>query len=376
MKATVLVSRGYSRKTGYYHRANRDRTTLTSLGLETAIRRAYLTGDKEGWRRLVRAVSTLRQIAADDIIVIENYGALSVYVAMRLFIRRPNHRAVLVVHGSLAELREYRWAAVKRKAYSLIEKLSIRLLDRVFCVSQVMTAEFKRQYPAFSMKVLCSPNLPPADFYSAVRSAHAIGRRQIREQLSMPRRASILLYAGNTQVWQNISLLIATARELASLDGFHTVVLTTESEAMTRLFRAAGIPSAAFTIRVAQQHEVPAYLVAADWLFVVREENEINRVACPTKAVEYLISGTKLVTSAGLGDISRLVTELDAGIVVKMRPPIAPKALARAISAQASDGSGSSNQLPVPRTLPPPYERGNTERLFADVIRKNEAACG
>ncbi len=43
----------------------------------------------------------------------------------------------------------------------------------------------------------------------------------------------------------------------------------------------------------------------------------INKVACPTKAMEYLSSGTDLVISEGLGDITKTVLELNRGLVVK-----------------------------------------------------------
>lgn len=68
-------------------------------------------------------------------------------------------------------------------------------------------------------------------------------------------------------------------------------------------------------MRVPQAH-VASILAAADAGFLLREANEVNRVAMPVKVGEYLAGGVPLIVSRMSEELDKLVRAYDAGIVV------------------------------------------------------------
>ncbi|HMZ48095.1 MAG TPA: hypothetical protein PLP28_03885, partial [Flavobacteriales bacterium] len=70
--------------------------------------------------------------------------------------------------------------------------------------------------------------------------------------------------------------------------------------------------------------QVSAALAQCDLGIMVRERTITNQVASPTKFAEYLASGLRIITNAGLGDFSELVAREDLGLVVAPDGPMPP----------------------------------------------------
>lgn len=68
-------------------------------------------------------------------------------------------------------------------------------------------------------------------------------------------------------------------------------------------------------VRPLPYEEVPAYLAAADLAIAFRKPTFSSRAASPTKLGEYFACGLPVITNAGVGDVGRIVTTIDAGHV-------------------------------------------------------------
>lgn len=364
--AVLLVSGGYRSGTGYYHRVVRDRAAIESLGLACSV---VSTAAVWTWLRLGkprRFFDTLATLRSATLLVVQNYGALTAYRALAPFISNPDRRLVFVVHGSLAELAEFAWGQVKGPVYKRAEQVIARSADRIFCVSEVMADDFRLSYPNAAARIRSSPNNPGPEFVTAVSEARQVDQALLRASLALPKDAAILLYAGNLQVWQRIDRLVQLTKELVAMStDFHVVCLTSRSDDMARLFGGTGMTPSRVTIRSVPHEMIPGYLVAADWLYLLRDRSEINRVACPTKAVEYLHSGRPLIVSTDLGDISDTVAKCDRGLVVddQTHPRDLALILLRAMH-QRRHGETNSSVLELPLQFHPDHNR----RLFEEVI--------
>jgi len=108
------------------------------------------------------------------------------------------------------------------------------------------------------------------------------------------------IYAGGTQPWQNIDLMLDIADRAADFCDF--TFLSHEYAAIRA--RATGRPlERVSTFSVANKEELPSRYLDADFGFVLRDDNPVNRVACPTKLTEYLWFGVvPVVKSPEIGD--------------------------------------------------------------------------
>lgn len=367
--AVVLVSPGFDLGTGYHHRAIRDRQAIESCGLPCRIVNTRDITQALRRLRLPTLFRLVREIRSASLLVSENYGALFVHLLVAGWTVSLRQRGAFVVHGSLTELAEYRFGAFKYPLYRLCERVMIPRLACTLCVSEVMAEAYRSLYPEARDRIWCSPNLPPPTFYQAVRTARLRGRREIRRELGLPENGVVLLYAGNLQAWQGIGLLTRVARGLLSQSSEARVVcLTTDVPGLTRAMEDAGVDPLRISVKTVPNAEIPPYLVAADWLYAVRERNEINRVSCPTKAVEYLISGGWLVVSDELGDISGIVRDSGMGLVVDDELSDDPDRLAAMLIDHADAGVFREA---VPQPLPPTLLPDHTARLFSTILAGN-----
>jgi glycosyltransferase involved in cell wall biosynthesis len=121
----------------------------------------------------------------------------------------------------------------------------------------------------------------------------------------------VLAYAGSLAGWQSFDLLYDFIAPLLQKDeriklfflaGPDKNILQLEKEFPGRI-----------TYKKVSPQEVPAYLSAADYGLLIREQSVTNQVASPVKFAEYLACGLKVIISDHLGDYSHFVTEHACG---------------------------------------------------------------
>ena len=96
---------------------------------------------------------------------------------------------------------------------------------------------------------------------------------------------------------------------------------------LRELFSEAGVTEENFLIACVAPHEVPRYLAAADAGISFRTPGPAQSGASPIKVAEYLAAGLPVVSSAGVGDLDKIIEEERIGVVVD---PLRHEAFTRA----------------------------------------------
>lgn len=121
----------------------------------------------------------------------------------------------------------------------------------------------------------------------------------------------VFVYSGSIAGWQSFDLLEKFIKpHLKNNKNVKLIFLSDLSDNIRELIRE--FPMQVSCRRVAP-HEVVAYLMAADYGLLIREQSITNRVASPVKFAEYLACGLKVIISENLGDYSRFVLQKECG---------------------------------------------------------------
>lgn len=309
----IIVAPGYSKKTGYYLRTIRDKELIEEIG-HTVItwhftRHIRKYGFFHAFSYFWKRSFSLSHIFCENISTI-----LPVYILSK--IKRIKPKKVFISHGSLEDLKPYRFYYIKYPFYYTLEKYALKNFENVVCVSEVMRKDFSTR-KSTKTSIATIPNVPSIEFIESISKLKKLGKESLRTTLTLPSDRKIICYCGNIQAWQKVDLLIETCSFISKLSQeFFFVFLTKEEAAFREMLSSTELKEDSFIVKSVQNLEVPKYLVASDYLYSVREINEINRVSCPTKLVEYLYSGSNIISSEHIGDISNLINKYNLGLVV------------------------------------------------------------
>ena len=123
-----------------------------------------------------------------------------------------------------------------------------------------------------------------------------------------------LVYSGSTAGWQSFEMLQhAVDRWLHKEPALHVLFLSQHSPVIEALM--ARHPGRV-EMKWLDHADVGPAIARCDHGIMVRERTITNQVASPTKFAEYLASGLRVITNAGLGDLSATVAEHDLGLIV------------------------------------------------------------
>lgn len=112
-----------------------------------------------------------------------------------------------------------------------------------------------------------------------------------------------IVYAGGVQRWQNISLM----RDIMEVnDGFCYYRIYVQNKDAMNSYWHHGIPENVIVDSKAPE-DLPAAYSECDYGLVLRDDDVVNRVACPTKILEYVLNGVVPVfKSPDIGDFVAL----------------------------------------------------------------------
>jgi hypothetical protein len=209
----------------------------------------------------------------------------SIYQARQLVPHIPeiSKRLVLDLHGAVPE--ELQLTATKKLAskYEKIERLVLCECKYFVSVSQSMTDHFQGKYPVTNKDWVLLP---------IFEQGQSVG--------DMERDPFHIVYAGGVQPWQNVCLMVDAINRSPARYRFSILTHRPEAFAGIRDFSRVRIESVG-------SDEVRPYYLRAALGFLLRADTAVNRVACPTKLVEYMTAGVvPILLSPEIGDFNRL----------------------------------------------------------------------
>ncbi len=192
------------------------------------------------------------------------------------------------LHGLVSDefLMARRYAAFLR--YRLAEWVAIPGAAGLIVVSEAMMQLVASRYPRLSGRYWVVPIFDEVAFGEP-------------EATTDPR--PLLIYAGGAQVWQNVELMLRSYAQVR--DRCRLRILTGDVQAFQEHLAALGLEGFVELTTVPKQ-EVYYQYRQAQFGFILRDDLAVNRVACPTKLVEYLAAGlVPIVLQPEIGDFVR-----------------------------------------------------------------------
>lgn len=209
-------------------------------------------------------------------------------------------KIILDVHGIVPE--ELRFMGNKFRSYffSCLERKAIGVSNILIAVTKSMKVFYQEKYPDAIFKIEVIPiqttkkQILDNNELEFLKSKYSISKEDV-----------VFIYSGNCQEWQNIELMLHNIKKLIHIKNFKFLILTGELNKMKRLiFNELGnMPFDNLFIDSVSPGELPKYYSIAHYGFVLRDDHPLNKVANPTKIVDYMMYGIiPIVKSAEIGD--------------------------------------------------------------------------
>lgn len=203
-------------------------------------------------------------------------------------------KVIVDIHGVTPEEEEMLGRPELKPLYEKVEQEVLKKAYLCIFVSQAMRTHYQKKYPKISCKSIILPIIQkyPINF----KSKHPVNRRR---ELPVS-----VVYAGGTQVWQNIDLMIEIA---AATQHFAKYEFLSDHWEEIKKKADAIINSDRITYGFVKKKELVNHYIDSDFGFILRDDSPVNRVASPTKLFDYCFFGIiPIVKSVDLGDFKEL----------------------------------------------------------------------
>jgi hypothetical protein len=241
---------------------------------------------------------------------------------------------VLDLHGAVPEECALYEKPYEARFFEEIETKAAARIDHLVCVSRQMAAHFEEKHGALRNPPIVCPIF-------LFRSGIDMDERVYNER---PR----VVYAGGLQRWQRVDAMVDLAADARSHSDF-LFLTPSPGEMKDKLARRALPVDERLAVRAASHQEVFDAYAQCDFGLALREASPVNRVACPTKLIEYAMCGViAILDTTEIGDfVDHGMTYVPIesyrrrefpGADERRRMARANLAVVRAMEAQSRDG--------------------------------------
>jgi hypothetical protein len=198
------------------------------------------------------------------------------------------------IHGVTPEEEEMLGRPELKARYEAVEQQVLAHAMKCIAVSASMIQHYTEKYPALR------PNWITIPIFETYADCQQPQRNSARLEREKPELPVAVVYTGGTQVWQNVAGMLDLVN--ASAD-WATFSFYSHDRKQIRKAAAAMKIDAAIHVGYCEKSRLPEVYRMADFGLVLRSDTAVNRVACPTKLIEYLYFGViPIVRSPRLGD--------------------------------------------------------------------------
>lgn len=199
-------------------------------------------------------------------------------------------------HGIIPEELSYAGSSrLKVTLFSRLERIVAHHVTKIVTVTDAMRNHIQKKYPKCKAQFYTYAILP-------------LTTNDATEPSTEPASETVFLYSGNTQKYQNIPQMAQHIARLANHPGVRFEILTGDPDAMQSIFAAYGLSNMPnLHIHSVMPHELGKYYQQAHYGYALRDDIDVNNVACPTKIGEYLAYGMRpIVLQPNIGDFNSM----------------------------------------------------------------------
>lgn len=212
------------------------------------------------------------------------------------------------------EMSEYKMVTGKKQLedFYSVEKKCVLESDMRFSVSEALVRYWNKEFGYSSIPTKIVPCLPSSLFRFPLQEEKI---EEARLSLGYSKESVVISFLSGGAAWQSAHLLKAFFEHQVGLGkkDLHLLILGKSNELTDYLIESYPENVRSFFVK---PENVPSYLLAADFGFMVREKSITNLVSSPVKFGEYLACGLKILIGRDLGDYSDFVIKNDCGFII------------------------------------------------------------
>ncbi|HCU57400.1 MAG TPA: hypothetical protein DF984_04095, partial [Anaerolineaceae bacterium] len=216
-------------------------------------------------------------------------------LALKRFIilfKLPFLKKIIDLHGVVPEEFRYHGDFQNGDVYEKVEKLAVKKADYIVTVTNAMHQYLIQKYG----------KLIKGEFIVLPIFSEEPEKAVIPHQGSIN---SMIVYAGGLQKWQQVQKMVDAI--IATSDKYYYKFYCPNPDEFKKLLPSRLVSSKMIEIGSKTKSELSEEYKSSDFGLILREDIVVNRVACPTKLVEYLMMGiVPIMESEKIGDFASL----------------------------------------------------------------------
>jgi hypothetical protein len=201
------------------------------------------------------------------------------YVGIFWMIKK-DQRTILDFHGIVPEETKFNGKRIKGIVWGFVERIAAKKVKKIIFVTESMRNYFIQKYNKSKAEKYIIPIL----------AKNALKDIQNTAEFSQ-NNTVYFIYSGNIQKWQNIEQMLDFI-EKHDRENYKYLILSREKHFFESIvnIRFSKIKER-FLVNSVDPSELPKYYSIAHYGFLLRDDHILNRVANPTKMLEYLFYG-------------------------------------------------------------------------------------
>lgn len=223
---------------------------------------------------------------------------------IKFFFPFINKKIILDVHGEVPEEKRMAGDIKMAEYYDTFEKKCFKKISTAIFVTEAMEKHYRSKYPDFNFDSI-NFGIIPDNLKEGEETLNEEKTSEIIKKITLGENDILVIYSGGLHVWQNIDEMLDLISIKKNDENVVYLFLVNDKDGMVKKLNEKKINKRIFVDSVLPT-ELKYYYTLADYGFVLREDNVVNRVANPTKLIEYLFYCiTPIVKLKEIGDFEK-----------------------------------------------------------------------